>query len=46
VTADSFHGANVLISRPTKDRSVHVVGPTPAVDIDGARFVTLRRTPI
>lgn len=41
----SFIGANALISQDTKDRSVHVVAPTSAADIDSMRFVTLLRNP-
>jgi sugar O-acyltransferase (sialic acid O-acetyltransferase NeuD family) len=39
----SFIGANALISQHTKERSVHVVEPTPAAEIDSLRFIRLIR---
>ncbi len=42
----SFIGANALIAQNTRDQAVHVVEPTPALEIDSVRFVTLLRHPI
>jgi sugar O-acyltransferase (sialic acid O-acetyltransferase NeuD family) len=46
VGRQSFIGANALIGRDTNDLAVHVVEPTPALEIDSVRFVTLLRHPI
>lgn len=46
VGRQSFIGANALIAENTKDLAVHVVTPTPALEIDSVRFVTLLRHPI
>jgi sugar O-acyltransferase (sialic acid O-acetyltransferase NeuD family) len=39
----SFIGANALITGNTKDRSVHVVEPTPPIEMDSVRFIRLIR---
>lgn len=46
VGRQSFIGANALIAENTKELAVHVVTPTPALEIDSVRFVTLLRHPI
>lgn len=46
VGRQSFIGANALIAQNTRELAVHVVEPTPALDIDSVRFVTLLRHPI
>lgn len=43
VAAQSFIGANALITKDTQERSVHVVEPTPPLDMDSLRFVRLIR---
>jgi sugar O-acyltransferase (sialic acid O-acetyltransferase NeuD family) len=43
VGARSFIGANALITSNTAERSVHVVEPTAAIEIDSMRFVKLLR---
>jgi sugar O-acyltransferase (sialic acid O-acetyltransferase NeuD family) len=43
VGPQSFIGANALIGRDTKERAVHVVEPTAALDIDSWRFLKLLR---
>lgn len=46
VGRQSFIGANALIGHDTKELAVHVVEPTPALEIDSLRFVKLLRYPI
>jgi sugar O-acyltransferase (sialic acid O-acetyltransferase NeuD family) len=46
VGRQSFIGANALIGQNTKELAVHVVEPTPALEIDSVRFVTLLKHPI
>jgi acetyltransferase-like isoleucine patch superfamily enzyme len=41
--AQSFVGANVLITKSTAERSVHVVEPVAALNIDSLRFLKLLR---
>lgn len=43
VGVQSFVGANALIGKDTAERSVHVIAPTPAIDMDSLRFLKLLR---
>jgi acetyltransferase-like isoleucine patch superfamily enzyme len=43
VGTQTFVGANALIGKSTAERSVHVVEPTPALEMDSLRFIRLLR---